>query len=78
MALSNGFALQQLQNTDYQNAMTVATQMQANNQVQQMQRWQILQDTQTKIFEIQQSVTQNKAQTQDKAYKKWDEYVQQA
>jgi len=40
-----------------------------------MERWKIQQDQQTKIFETQQDVTQNKAQTQDKAYKKWDEYI---
>ena len=74
-ALSNIFSMMQMQNTDYQNAQTISTQMQATNQTQQMQRWQILQDTQTKIFSIQQDVTQNKAQAQDKAFKKWDEYV---
>lgn len=42
---------------------------------QQQERWKILQDTQTKIFETVQDVTCNKAKTQDKAYKKWDEYI---
>jgi hypothetical protein len=75
MGLSNLMSAMQMQNNDYQNAQTIATQMQSDNQKQQMERWKILQDTQTKIFEIQQDVTANKAQTQDKAYKKWDEYI---
>ncbi|MCL5036184.1 MAG: hypothetical protein M1269_03600 [Chloroflexi bacterium] len=55
--------------------MTIYTQTLAETQKQQMQRWQILQDTQTKIFEIQQDVTVNKAKTQDKMFQKWDEYI---
>ena len=75
MALSNMMAAAQMAANDFQNAQTIATQIQADAQKQQMERWKILQDTQTKIFEIQQDVTANKAQTQDKAYKKWDEYI---
>jgi len=73
--LSNVFAMTQMQANDYQNAMTIAIQMQADAQKQQMARWKILQDTQTKIFEIQQDVTVNKAKTQDKMFNKWDEYI---
>lgn len=75
MALQNIMAQQQMTQNDFNNAQTIATQMQADAQKQQMERWKILQDTQTKIFEIQQDVTANKAQTQDKAFKKWDEYI---
>jgi len=75
VALSNIFAMTQMQNNDFQNALTIGTQIQADNQKQQMQRWKILQDTQTKIFEIQQDVTVNKARTQDKMFNKWDEYI---
>ncbi|MBM3461345.1 MAG: hypothetical protein FJX76_04515 [Armatimonadetes bacterium] len=75
MAISNIFAMTQMQNNDFQNAMTISTQMQADAQKQQMERWKILQDTQTKIFEIQQDVTVNKARTQDKMFNKWDEYI---
>ena len=32
-------------------------------------------DTQTKIFEINQDVTQNVAKTQQNLFKKWDEYI---
>lgn len=73
--VSNIMAQQQMQANDLQNAMTIATQIQADAQKQQMQRWQILQDTQTKVFEIQQDVTVNKAKTQDKMFQKWDEYI---
>lgn len=73
--LSNIAAQMQMQNNDFQNAQTIYTQIQADNQKQQMERWKMLQDTQTKIFEIQQDVTANKAMTQDKAYKKWNEFI---
>ncbi len=73
--LSNIFSMTQLQQNDYNNAQTVAIQMQADAQKQQMERWKILQDTQTKIFEIQQDVTVNKAKTTDKMFNKWDEYI---
>jgi len=49
--------------------------MQADNQKQEMRRWQIMQDVQTKKFEIQQDVTVNKAKTGDKMFGKWDEYI---
>jgi hypothetical protein len=73
--LSNIFSMTQLQQNDYNNAQTIAIQMQADAQKQQMERWKILQDTQTKIFEIQQDVTVNKAKTTDKMFNKWDEYI---
>jgi len=41
----------------------------------QADRWQILRDTQTKIFEIQQDVTVNQAKTADRMYNKWDQYI---
>jgi|GEM_PF-2190382 len=44
-------------------------------QKEQLKRWQILQDTQKKIFQIQQDVTTNKAKSQQKAFSKWDEYI---
>jgi len=68
-------AATQMQNNQFQNAQTIYTQIQADNQKQAMQRWKILQDTQTKIFEIQQDVTANKAKTQDKAFQQWDQYI---
>jgi hypothetical protein len=73
--LADVFRMMQMQNEDFANAQTIATQMQTENQRQQMERWKILQDTQTQIFEIQQDLTAQKAATQDKAYKKWDQYI---
>ncbi|MGM9998211.1 MAG: hypothetical protein ACI38Q_02265 [Candidatus Bruticola sp.] len=72
---SNVASMVQMQASDLQQAQTIYTQIQADAQKQQMQRWKILQDTQTKIFEIQQDVTVNRAKTQDKMFGKWDEYI---
>ncbi|HZS45009.1 MAG TPA: hypothetical protein VFC63_07900 [Blastocatellia bacterium] len=41
----------------------------ADNQQSGAERWKILQDTQTKIFEIQQDVTVTQAKAQDKTIK---------
>ncbi len=38
-------------------------------------KWKLMQDTQTKIYEIQQDVAINKAKTQEKMFQKWDEVV---
>ena len=72
---ANSVAQFQMFMSDYQQSQTIQTQIGADAQKQQMERWKILQDTQTKIFEIQQDVTVNKAKTQDKMYNKWDEYI---
>lgn len=72
---ANSVAQFQMFMTDFQQAQTIQTQIAADAQKQQMQRWKILQDTQTKIFEIQQDVTVNKAKTQDKMFNKWDQYI---
>ena len=73
--LSNAASFAQMAASDYQQAQTIYTQMQADAQTQQMNRWKILQDTQTKIQEIQQDVTVNRAKSQDKMFDKWDEYI---
>ena len=72
---ANSVAQFQMFMSDYQQAQTIQTQIGADAQKQQMERWKILQDTQTKVFEIQQDVTVNKAKTQDKMFNKWDEYI---
>ena len=74
-SLTSIMAQQQMQATDAQNATTIGVQIQADAQKQQMQRWQILEDTQTKIQQIQQEVTVNRAKTQDKIHDKWDQYI---
>ncbi len=68
-------SIAQMQANDLQNAQSIYVSMQADAQKSQMNRWKILQDTQTKIFEIQQDVTVNRARTQDKMFGKWDEYI---
>ena len=60
---------------DMQNTLTTITEMQADAQKQTWQRWKIMQDLQTKINEIIQSVTLHRAQTQDKLFDQWDKYV---
>lgn len=72
---ANAMSQFQMFMTDFQQAQTIQTQIAADAQKQQMERWKILQDTQTKVFEIQQDVTVNKAKTQDKMFNKWDEYI---
>ncbi len=70
----NNPALLQMQAVDAQQAQIIAAQIAATAQ-QQTQRWQIVQSTQTAIFQIQQDVTVNKAQTQDKVIIAWDQYI---
>ncbi len=74
-ALTGAANWAQMQANDFQNAQTIYTQIQAQAQRQEMQRWQIATDTQTKIMEIQQETTVNRAKTQDKLFKKWDDYI---
>jgi hypothetical protein len=73
--MANAATQTQMQQSDQNNAQTVQTEMQADNQKQQARRWQIMEDTKNKVFEIQQDVTVNKAKTGDKMFGKWDEYV---
>jgi hypothetical protein len=42
---------------------------------QQMDRWKMLEDTQTKIFEIQQDITVNKRHAANELYHKYDKYI---
>ena len=74
-ALTGAASWAQMQANDFQNAQTIYTQIQAQAQRQEMQRWQIATDTQTKIMEIQQETTVNRTKTQDKLFKKWDDYI---
>ena len=74
-SLTTIFSIGQMQMTDYQNAQTISTQIASSAQKSEMERWKILQDTQTKVFEMQQEVTVNRAKSQDKLFNKWDEYI---
>jgi len=73
--MANNATQTQMQQSDMNQAQTIGTEMEADNQKSQARRWQIMQDTQNKIFEIQQDVTVNKAKTGDKMFGKWDEYI---
>ncbi|MCE1245108.1 MAG: hypothetical protein LWY06_00520 [Firmicutes bacterium] len=73
--MANAATQTQMQQSDMNQADTINTEMQADQQKQQARKWQIMQDTQNKIFEIQQDVTVNKAKTGDKMFGKWDEYI---
>jgi hypothetical protein len=64
-----------LDTVDFQTSRAVMTQIQSQDQNAQMKNWQNLRDTQAKIFQIQQDVTQNKAKTMDKAFQNWDAYI---
>ncbi len=41
---------------------------------QQMERWKLMQDTQTKIMDVMQEVTKQKSKV-EKSSKAWDEYI---
>jgi len=63
-------------NTDLQNMMTIEYQMMAARNMQGMERWRIMQDAQTKTFEVNQSMTLNTARAAKKLADKWDQFVQ--
>ena len=72
---ANQAAQMQMLMTDKQQEQTIYTQIAADAQKQRMERWKIMQDLQTKIFEITQDVTVNKAKTADKAFQAMDGYI---
>ena len=72
------FRDQQLINyADAADAHKIHTQISADAANQQLDRWTVLQDLQTKIFNITQDVTLNRSRKMDDAYKRWDEYIRQ-
>jgi hypothetical protein len=72
---SSTMTMAQMQQTDQLQTEQTAMQMAAERQKAEWTKWKVLQDTQTKMYEIQQDVTLNRAKTQDKMYNKWDEYI---
>jgi hypothetical protein len=62
----------------YRDAIAFFKPEEAQRARQQMLRWQILQDTQKKIFEIQQEVTARAGASKDHKFRAWDKYIQQA
>ncbi|MDO5295086.1 MAG: hypothetical protein Q4F00_00375 [bacterium] len=75
LGLTTIYSVGQQQMTDYQQAQTIQAEIASTAQKQEMGRWKILQDTQTKCFEMQQETTLNRAKTQDKLFNKWDDYI---
>ena len=49
--------------------------MQMAQQKSEWNMWKMVEDTQNKIYEIQQTVAVDQAKTQDKMFNKWDEYI---
>ncbi|MBI3929411.1 MAG: hypothetical protein HY319_27950 [Armatimonadetes bacterium] len=72
---ANQASQMQMQATDQQQAQTIQTQIAADAAKQRSERWKIMNDTQTKIFEITQDTTVNKAKTADKAFNAMDQYI---
>ena len=76
--MSNMAAQGQMMNNDMQNCQTIQTQEMADAQTQNAKRNQILMDTQTKIFEIQQDSSVNKAKVAAKGADNWVQYIRNA
>lgn len=55
--------------------MTIQQQISRDAQRQAQERWRILRDTQTKIFETMQDVTVHRARTGDIARGAWEQYI---
>lgn len=49
--------------------------MASESEKSEWNKWKMIQDTQNKIYEIQQGVAVDQAKTQDKMFNKWDEYI---
>lgn len=72
---ANMAARYQMMRSDLDQSRTIYTQMAADAQKENANRWKILSDTQTKIFEIVSDVTVHKAKTHDKLFEQWDKYI---
>jgi hypothetical protein len=64
-------------NADELEAQRIYTQIAADNAKQQMTRWKMLQDLQTKIFNVTQDVQVSRLRKADDAFKGWDKYLQE-
>lgn len=56
-------------------AQKLNTQIHFEEEKDSYNRWKTKQDTQDKIFEIQQGISVNQAKTEDKAFDKWSDYI---
>ncbi len=68
-------AQNQMAVTDREQAATIGVETQASAQKEQMRRFQIQKDLQTKQNEIMQDVALNKAKTGDKMSQQWSQYM---
>ena len=73
--LTTNVSMSQLSLTALQNSITIEQQVLAEAQVQQMQRWQVVQNVQANIFSVQQQVTQSRAQAGNQASIRWDQFI---
>lgn len=55
--------------------MTIQQQILQDAQKAAQERWKILQETQSKIFEIQQDITTHRARTGDIARRAWEQFI---
>ncbi|MBI3924137.1 MAG: hypothetical protein HY319_01225 [Armatimonadetes bacterium] len=68
-------ALFQMEATDQRQAQSIYTQVAAEAQKQRTERWKIMADSQTKIFEITRDATLNRAKIFDKAFLQATRYL---
>ena len=54
---------------------TIQQQMRQDGQRQALERWKILRETQTKIFELQQDVTIQRARHANAARRAWEKFI---
>jgi hypothetical protein len=66
------------ENEDYRTALHILTQTETDRQKQTMQQWQILRDTQIKLFAVMKDVTIKGARSSDDAFKSFDDYIREA
>ncbi|MEW6279418.1 MAG: hypothetical protein AB1758_12385 [Candidatus Eremiobacterota bacterium] len=71
---ANNASMMQMMLTDRQQAMTIYTQTMADAQKQMAERWKIMRETQTKVFELLQEAVVNQSKVQSKICSKWSEY----
>lgn len=74
MAAQNA-AMQQMQATDQQQAATIQTQIAADAAKQQMERFKLMADLQTKIMEMTQEITLTKQKAAQKGFQGVNAYI---
>ena len=67
--------LQDEKATDRRIVESIADQIREDARKAEAERWKVVKETQTKVHEIEQEVVVTKARSQDKAFKKWEEFL---